>query len=51
MSFTFLLAHILGIPVEEFIVPWASGGLGAGILMVLHPYLLRTVDRLVSRRH
>ena len=51
MPFTFLLAHILGVPIEEFMVPWAGGGLGAGLLMVLRPYLLRSVDRLVSRRH
>jgi hypothetical protein len=30
-----LLAHILGMPVEEFLVPWAGGGMGAAILMLL----------------
>ena len=50
MSYVFVLAHILGMPVEEFVVPLTSGSLGAGILLVLHRYLLRTVGRYTRGR-
>lgn len=30
-----VLAHILGVPVEEYALPWIGGGAGAGVLMVL----------------
>jgi hypothetical protein len=30
-----LLAHIMGIPVEEFLIPWVSGGLGATVVTLL----------------
>ena len=30
-----LLAHVMGIPLEESVVPWMSGGVGATALMVL----------------
>ena len=30
----FVLAHVLGIPVEELIMPWIGGGVCAGMLMV-----------------
>lgn len=29
-----VLAHILGVPVEEYALPWIGGG-GAGVLMML----------------
>lgn len=45
MSYVLVLAHVLGMPVEEFVVPLTSGGLGAGILLVLHRYLLSTIGR------
>jgi hypothetical protein len=36
-----ILAHILGMPIEESLMPWASGGMGAGMLMVLASVLSR----------
>jgi len=36
-----LIAHILGMPIEESLVPWASGGVGAGMLVVLASVLSR----------
>jgi hypothetical protein len=30
-----LLAHVMGVPVEEFLVPWLSGGLGATVVTLL----------------
>jgi hypothetical protein len=36
-----MIAHILGMPIEESLVPWASGGMGAGMLMVLASVLSR----------
>lgn len=30
-----VLAHILGVPVEEYALPWIGSGAGAGVLMVL----------------
>ncbi|HEX4013361.1 MAG TPA: hypothetical protein VHX17_05640 [Candidatus Cybelea sp.] len=30
-----LLAHIMGVPVEEVLVPWVSGGLGAAVVAAL----------------
>jgi hypothetical protein len=41
-----VLAHILGIPVEEFLIPWTGGGLGAAVLMVLGS----NIGRLTSLR-
>jgi hypothetical protein len=41
-----LLAHILGMPIEELLVPWASGGVGAGVLLVL----ASVVSRMRRRR-
>jgi hypothetical protein len=29
-----VLAHILGVPVEEYALPWIGSGAGAGMLMV-----------------
>jgi hypothetical protein len=28
-----VLAHILGMPVEEFALPWVGAGVGAGMLL------------------
>jgi hypothetical protein len=36
-----MIAHILGMPIEESLMPWASGGMGAGMLMVLASVLSR----------
>jgi hypothetical protein len=36
-----IIAHILGMPIEESLVPWASGGMGAGVLVVLASVLSR----------
>ena len=30
-----VLAHIGGVPIEELLIPWVSGGLGTGILLAL----------------
>jgi hypothetical protein len=30
-----LLAHIMGVPVEEFLIPWLSGGVGATLVALL----------------
>jgi hypothetical protein len=30
-----LLAHISGIPVEEFLIPWVGGSFGAAMVMLL----------------
>jgi hypothetical protein len=30
-----LLAHIMGMPVEELLTPWVSGGFGAAMLTLL----------------
>jgi hypothetical protein len=30
-----VLAHILGMPVEEYALPWIGSGMGAGMLMML----------------
>jgi hypothetical protein len=44
-----LLAHILGVPVEEFLLPCIGGGVAAGVLKVLasgiDSYRHRVVDR------
>jgi hypothetical protein len=40
-----MIAHILGMPTEESLVPWASGGMGAGVLMVLTSVLSRLRGR------
>lgn len=36
-----MLAHILGMPIEENLMPWASGGMGAGMLIALASLLSR----------
>jgi hypothetical protein len=30
-----LLAHIMGMPIEEFLTPWLSGGIGVTMLTLL----------------
>jgi hypothetical protein len=40
-----VLAHILGMPVEEFLIPWISTGVGAGMVM-----LLASIGGLVPRK-
>jgi hypothetical protein len=30
-----LLAHIMGVPVEEFLLPWLTGGLGVMAMTLL----------------
>lgn len=30
-----LIAHVLGVPLEEYALPWIGSGAGAGLLMVL----------------
>ncbi len=30
-----LLAHIMGVPVEEYLIPWMSGGAGVALLTTL----------------
>jgi uncharacterized membrane protein len=42
----FVLAHILGVPVEELIMPWISGGVCAGVFMVLASYIGDFLKRL-----
>jgi len=44
-----MIAHILGMPIEESLLPWASGGLGAGMLMVLASILSRMRCRRAKR--
>ena len=42
----FVLAHILGVPVEELMMTWISGGVCAGMLMVFASFIddfLRTL--------
>ena len=36
-----VLAHIFGVPIEEYALPWIGGGAGAGILIVLASKLPR----------
>jgi hypothetical protein len=36
-----ILAHILGLPVEELLVPLASSGMGAGMLLVFASVMSR----------
>jgi hypothetical protein len=30
-----LLAHIMGVPVEEFLMPWLTGGVGVTVAALL----------------
>jgi hypothetical protein len=41
-----VLAHIFGIPVEEFALPWVSGG--AGMMMILAS--IHSISSLKTRR-
>lgn len=40
-----VIAHILGMPVEELLVPLASGGVGVGMLLVLASVISRVRRR------
>jgi hypothetical protein len=37
----FVLAHIMGVPVEEFIIPLATSGVGAAIVLLAQAWLRR----------
>jgi hypothetical protein len=36
-----ILAHILGIPIEETLLPWAGSGVGIGMLVLFSSTMLR----------
>ena len=39
-----VLAHIMGVPVEEFLIPWASGSLVATLVMVFAIVKTKALD-------